>query len=344
MKFMNELILKGYARESTSAVKAGKCWYLPHHGVYHPNKPGKICVVFDLKAEFHGTSINKELLSGLDLTTKIVGVLLRFREEQIAITSDIEAMYHQVKVSEYQRCFLQFLWWKDSHSSKVIVHHEMTAHVLGGMSSSSCSKYAIKKTAADNVKKYGEEVSSILKQNFYIDDMLKSFPSPKIAVHMIDKVKLLCKEVLKSISDEYRKDGVKDKDLNLGTLPDEKALGVQWNISEDTMGFIIKMDDKPAIQHGLPTALSKVYDPLGLGAPFLLQSRLIIQRLCKHNLNWDEPTDNDTAQEWLKWRNNLMTLDGKTIAKCLKPKYFANVVNCTAKPVQTATFIRQPLV
>ena len=37
-KFMNELILKDYARESTSAVEAGECWYLPHHGVYHPPK------------------------------------------------------------------------------------------------------------------------------------------------------------------------------------------------------------------------------------------------------------------------------------------------------------------
>ena len=51
---MNELILKGYARELKSVVEAGKCWYLPHHGVYHPYIPRKICVVFNLSAEFHG--------------------------------------------------------------------------------------------------------------------------------------------------------------------------------------------------------------------------------------------------------------------------------------------------
>ena len=39
VKFMIELIKKGYARESTTAVRAGKCWYLPHNAVYHPNKP-----------------------------------------------------------------------------------------------------------------------------------------------------------------------------------------------------------------------------------------------------------------------------------------------------------------
>ena len=51
-------------------------------------------MVFDLSAEFHGTLINKALLSGPDLTNQIIGV----REEQIAVTGDIEAMYYQVKV------------------------------------------------------------------------------------------------------------------------------------------------------------------------------------------------------------------------------------------------------
>ena len=81
MEFMNELILKGYAREPTFSVETGECWYLPHHEVYHSKKPGKIRVIFDLSAEFHELSINKVLLSGPDLRSQIVGVLLRFREE-----------------------------------------------------------------------------------------------------------------------------------------------------------------------------------------------------------------------------------------------------------------------
>ena len=100
IKFMNELILKGYARESTSAAETVKYWYLPHHGVYHPNKPGKIRVVFDLSAEFHGASINKALLPGPDLINQIVGVLLRFREEQIAVTGDIGASGEIARRSE----------------------------------------------------------------------------------------------------------------------------------------------------------------------------------------------------------------------------------------------------
>ena len=116
------------------------------------------CNVFGLTAEFHGTPINKALLLGPDLTRQIVRVFLRFKEEQIAVTDDIETMYQQVKVPENQRCFLRFLWWKHNDSSKVIVDNEVTAHVFSGISSPSCSNYALENTATDNVKKYGEDV------------------------------------------------------------------------------------------------------------------------------------------------------------------------------------------
>ena len=48
--------------------------------------------------EFQGASINKSLLPGPDLANQVVGVLLRFKEEPVAVTADIEAIYHQVKV------------------------------------------------------------------------------------------------------------------------------------------------------------------------------------------------------------------------------------------------------
>ena len=90
IRFMEEIIAKGCARTSTITAALGKTWYLPHHAVYHPNKPGKIRVVFDLSAECKGTSLNKELLSGPDLTNQVLGVLLRFREEHVRVMGDIE--------------------------------------------------------------------------------------------------------------------------------------------------------------------------------------------------------------------------------------------------------------
>ena len=81
---IRSLISKGYARKSTREAAPGKIWYLPHHGVYHPNKPG-IRVVFDLSADYNDRFINRELLLGPDLTNQIAGALLRFREQQVAV-------------------------------------------------------------------------------------------------------------------------------------------------------------------------------------------------------------------------------------------------------------------
>ena len=109
--FINKLIDKGHAVKSSQPPPPGKTWYLPHHGVYHPQKPGKIRVVLNCGAEFKGQSLNKQLLSGPDLTNQTVGVLKRFRMEKVAIMADIEAMFYQVFIPKHQRSFTRFLWW-----------------------------------------------------------------------------------------------------------------------------------------------------------------------------------------------------------------------------------------
>ena len=100
-KFMDSLLVKGYAKQS-EVVLSGKNWYIPHHSVYHPSKPGKFRVVFDCSGDFRGKPINREHLSGPDLTNQIVGIMTRFREGKIAFMADIEALYHQVLVPDDQ--------------------------------------------------------------------------------------------------------------------------------------------------------------------------------------------------------------------------------------------------
>ena len=136
-KFMDNLLVKGYAKQS-DAVPTGKTWYIPHHGVYPPWKPGKIRVVFHCSAEFQGRSINRELLSGPDLTNQIIGILSRFRQERIAVMADIEAMYYQVLVPDDQQTFLKFLWWNTNNFDEKPQDFMMCAHVFGGKSSASC--------------------------------------------------------------------------------------------------------------------------------------------------------------------------------------------------------------
>ena len=92
---MYTLFNKGYATESTG-MQASSYWYIPHHGVYHPHKPDKTQVVFNCSSNFQEISLNKELLSGPYLRNQTVGVLSRFRKNEIALMADIESMFYQV--------------------------------------------------------------------------------------------------------------------------------------------------------------------------------------------------------------------------------------------------------
>ena len=100
VRFMTEIIERGYAPKvivEELPHQEGKFWHLPHHRVYHPPKTGSIRVVFYCLACYQGESFNGHLLQGPDLTSKLTGVLTRFREEKVAFMADIEKMFFQIK-------------------------------------------------------------------------------------------------------------------------------------------------------------------------------------------------------------------------------------------------------
>ena len=70
-------------------------WYLPHHPVI---TPGKIRRVLNGAAKFHGTSLNKSLLTGPDLLQRLIHTLIRFGQHKYAVAADIEGMFPQVGV------------------------------------------------------------------------------------------------------------------------------------------------------------------------------------------------------------------------------------------------------
>ena len=339
--FMDDLMKKGYARKCKGEPPDGKKWYLPHHGVYHPAKPGKVRVVFDCSAEYLGTSINKELLSGPDLTNQIVGTLTKFRKEPVAFMADIEAMFFQVFVPEEQRSFLRFLWWENADLSRPHEDHEMCVHLFGGTSSPGCSNYAIKDTSEEYKEEFGILAAETLKKNFYVDDCLKSVLTVEEAIQLIQNVKGMCaaggfnltkfisnnKEVLQSIPDADRKKGVKDCDLSKGTLPTDRALGVMWNTEEDTFGFKIQIKQKPFTRRGMLSMLSSMYDPMGFISPFMLTGRKIIQELCEENLSWDQAVPDDIKTRWQAWQQNLFKLEEIKIPRCFKPRNFGKIID-----------------
>ena len=99
---MDDMLAKGHGKKSTSPALLGKTWHISH-GVFNLNKPGKIRMVFDCSTEVGGESINRNLMTGPDITNQLIGVIIQFQEENVAIMADIEAVLYEVKVAEKQK-------------------------------------------------------------------------------------------------------------------------------------------------------------------------------------------------------------------------------------------------
>ncbi len=183
-EFLGDVIQKGYAEIVPPAQvnrTDGKVWYIPHQGVYHPKKK-TIRVVFDCGASFQGTSLNSELLQGPNLTNTLIVVLASFQQKPVAMMSDIQAMFHQVKVMESDTDFPRFLWGPQGNVDNTPEEFRMNVNLFGAVSSSSIANFALRKTAQDNASSFPPEVTSTIMENFYVDDCLKSVPTEQEAV------------------------------------------------------------------------------------------------------------------------------------------------------------------
>ncbi|KAL7849158.1 hypothetical protein SRHO_G00207810 [Serrasalmus rhombeus] len=335
--FMNETIIRGDAeRVAEEDIHNGPVWYIPHHGVYHPQKPGRIRVVFDCSAKFQGTSLNDHLLTGPELTNTLVGVLLRFRRGQVAVMCDIERMFHQFHVKPEDQDYLWFLWWENGSLGVQPSTYRMKVHLFGAASSPGCANYALKHIAAEGEGCFSDDTIKFIQRNFYVDDGLTSVTSTKEAIQLVKEARELCstgklrlhkfisnsKEVLDTIPKEECAEAATDKDLALGELQIERALGVQWCVTSDEFQFKVVIKDKPFSRRGVLSTVASVFDPLGFVAPFILVGKQILQQMCRDKISWDDTLPDDLRLQWECWLRDLQTLVDVKIPRCYVPASF----------------------
>ena len=312
-------------------------WYLPHHPVFHARKPEKVRVVFDCAAKYLGTSLNDQLLQGPDLNNNLIGVLMRFREENVAVVSDIESMFHQVRVDPSDCDALRFLWWQNGDLTSPPDEYKMVVHVFGATSSPSCTSFCLRKTVEDNESEFSAEIVNTVRRNFYVDDCLKSVRTTQDARKLVCELTDLLsrggfrltkwtsndRQVLANIPESERAKSVINLDLD--ELPVERTLGVQWNVENDEFGFKVVAMKKPTTRCGILPVASSVYDPLGFLAPFTLSAKLMLQELCKKKIGWDEEIVGEELSRWEHWLADLPRLSEINVKRCYKPASFEEV-------------------
>ena len=289
VKFMDDIISRGDAdKVPEDEIDNSPAWYIPHHGIYHPQKPGKIRVVFDCFAKYQDTSLNDHLLTGPDLTNTLVGVLCRFRKGSIAVMCDVERMFHQFHVKKEDQDYLTFLWWENGNLQAKPSIYRLRVHLFGAASS---------------------------------PDGLSSVQTEKEAIKLIKESRELCytgklrlhkfvsnnENVIATIPEEERA-AVKDQDMALSSPHMERALGVEWYVTSDSFKFRVQVKLNPLTRRGVLSTVASVYDPLGFMAPFVLLGKQILQEMCRVKVGWDEDLPEHLKPQWESWIRDLPTL------------------------------------
>lgn len=320
--FMGKVFEADHAEPSPPLMENEECWYLPTFGVYHPKKPDQIRVVFDSSAQEDGISLNNVLLTGPDLNNSLLGVLIRFRKETVAVMADIQKMFHCFLVRQDHRNFLRFLWFRDNDPTKDIIEYRMKVQVFGNSPSPSIAIYGLRLAAKAGEQEHGTDTRQFVVRHFYVDDGLVSLPTDTEAISLLQRTQTSLAEsnlrlhkivsnspaVMKAFPPEDRAEGVKDLDLDGDITPIQRSLGLCWEIADDTFTFNISADDKPFTRRGVLSTVNSVFDPLGVAAPVTILGRALLRDLTSDTSDWDAPLPEEERREWEVWRDSLQEL------------------------------------
>ncbi|XP_061191733.1 uncharacterized protein LOC133199970 [Saccostrea echinata] len=326
VSFMKGVIGRGAAEVAPPISEGRECWYLPLFGVYHPRKPDKIRGVFDSSVVYQGMSLNSVLLTGPNLTNSLLGVLLRFRRDQIAVIADIEQMFYSFYVNEEHRDLLRFLWYRNNNPEDELIDYRMRVHVFGNTPSPAVATYGLRKA----VKNSDKDVRDFVERNFYVDDGLVSVPTTEEAIELVKKTQQVLKDqgsirlhkiasnsvtVMNAFPTQDLEKSLSQVNIGSDALPAQQSLGLSWDLNSDTFTFNSQLEDKPFTQRGLLSTLNSLFDPMGFIAPLVITGRILARNICSTNAAWDDDLPDTYRQEWENWKQSLHGLSHFSIPR-----------------------------
>ena len=82
----------------------------------------------------------------------------------------------------------------------------------------------------------------------------------------------------------------------------------------------------PTTRRQLLSAISSIFDPLGLVAPTLLAPKVLLQELVKKGLGWDDSISSDQTKVLQSWARELPLFSTISVSRCFRPSGFGNLV------------------
>ncbi|GFX78892.1 integrase catalytic domain-containing protein [Trichonephila clavipes] len=270
-----------------------KIYFLPHHAVMKGDSVStKLRVVFDGTCKpSNGNSINSILGIGKMLQPDLFKILVKFRLNEIAFSADIQQMYRQILIDQEDQNF-QRIVWRESKDSP-IREYKLCTVTYGTASAPYLATRCLFQTGLD-LERDDPAVSSLIKESFYIDDLMAGAPSSEEAISLMKTLSNILEargfhlrkwrsnssEVLSRISSNWVGDS-----SNLEIHPDEcsKALGLTWNSMKNIFIFNLKVNFPDNItKRSFLSQSARLFDPLGFLTPCTVWIHAASQQITLH--------------------------------------------------------------
>ncbi|XP_055912786.1 uncharacterized protein LOC129946567 [Eupeodes corollae] len=305
-------------------------FYMPHHAVIKPTSTTtKLRVVFDGSAKSTtGVSLNQLMLVGPKLQDDITTILMRWRKHKYVFTSDIEKMYRQIELHEDHQDYQRILW--RSSNDRPIKEYKLTTVTYGTASAPYLAIKTLQQLAEDEQQKY-PIAAEIVKHDFYVDDVM----SGGNTMAECRKAQEQLNEMLSGAGFHLRKWAANNKKLlqhiplelqnqqKIDVMKEEtiKTLGIHWNPLNDTFQFKVSLDtsvDTMLTKRKTLSEIAKLFDPLGWLAPVTVSAKILMQRIWKSEINWDDPLPIELQKQWNKLKRNLITVEDIRIPRWIE--------------------------
>ncbi|XP_056000356.1 uncharacterized protein LOC130048119 [Ostrea edulis] len=256
------------------------------------------------------------------------------KKESVAVTTDIESMFHCFLVDEKHRNFLRFFWYEDNDISTKLIEYRMRVHVFGNSPSPAVAVYCLRKAASANEEVYGSDVVDFVRRNFYVDDGLVSLHTAEEATSLLKRTQSALKaggnlrlhkiasndkNVMDAFSIEDRAKDLKDLDLSVDDLPMQRSLGLNWELQSDSFTYRLSMAERPFSKRGLLSTINGIYDPIGFVSPVVVSGKILMRETLRGSDNWDDRLPAHLLDKWLNWKNSLKFLEDVHIPRTYTP-------------------------
>lgn len=293
-------------------------FYLPHHAVFkEASATTKLRVVFDGSAKSSsGVSLNQALFTGPTLQIDLITQLLKFRLYNFVITGDIEKMYRQVLVREEDRKYQRILW---RENDGMISTYQLNTVTFGLGPAPFLAIRTILQLVEDEGHNFPLAVKP-LTNDLYVDDLLSGADTIEETVKLRDQVI----QVLSlggfnlrqcASNDNSVLNGLSNTRINLNLTQQNdhtlKTLGIYWNSIQDSIQYTVQQLplNLKVTKRTIASEVAKIFDPLGLVNPSIVQAKLLLQSLWKLQLDWDETLPINLHTQWINFAAQLPLLN-----------------------------------